>query len=242
MRISPFSIGQHRNSHALYRSVWRDFNTHYHEVVERCCEDEHEDPHTVLGQNNGDRQIMAPVILRLSVVLLLGLGLALPTAYAESDIEWRYHATQGAVTLTANPLGTASRVAFYLGRGFTEAAIRPYARACGFSFGMRNHGAAALIARLADWHAIDAVGQRIALRLPEAWDADWEKSGVSPAARIAFRWAQFQSENIFEPGDWIMGMATLAVPPVAPFRLVAHYRDDRGDHEIVIDKLVCGGD
>jgi len=68
---------------------------------------------------------------------------------------------------------------------------------------------------------------------------EWVKSGVSEAARIAFRWAQFQSENTFEPGDWIMGMATLEVPLSGTFRLVARYRDDKGNHEIVLDKLSC---
>lgn len=168
-----------------------------------------------------------------------------PTAAAEGDIEWRHRATQAAVTLSVNPLGTASRTAFYVGRGFTASAIRPYAQACGFSFGMQNDSAATLDVRLADWYAVDAAGQRIALRPPAAWDADWATAGVAEAARIAFRWAQFQSENTFEPGDWIMGMATLAAPPLAPFSLVARYRDhhdQRGDHEIIIDGLACAND
>jgi hypothetical protein len=71
---------------------------------------------------------------------------------------------------------------------------------------------------------------------------EWVKSGVSEAARIAFRWAQFQSENTFEPGDWIMGMATLEVPLSGTFRLVTQYRDDKGNHEIVLDMLSCAKD
>ena len=77
---------------------------------------------------------------------------------------------------------------------------------------------------------------------PEAWDAQWEKAGVSQTARIAFRWAQFQADNTFEPGDWIMGMATLESVPTAPFRLIARYHDNKGDHEIVLDKLECARD
>jgi hypothetical protein len=174
--------------------------------------------------------------------MLLGLFLAGNTLAEDGGIEWRHRATQGAVTLTANPLGIAARTSFYTARGFSEAVIRPYAQACGFSFGMQNGGNRMIVSRLADWHAVGADGKRIALHLPEAWDATWAKAGVSQAARIAFRWAQFQSEIAFEPGDWIMGMATLEERPSGPFRLMVRYRDDSGDHEIVLDKLACAQD
>lgn len=177
-------------------------------------------------------------VRRLAGALLLSALTAAPL-HAEDDIAWKHRATQGAATLTANPLGAAARTAFYLARGFTESTLRPYAQSCGFSFGLSNHGTATLATRLTDWHAVGADGRKIALRLPEAWDAQWEKTGVPQAARIAFRWAQFQTENIFEPGDWIMGMATLETPPPAPFRLVARYRDSKGNHEIVLDQLAC---
>jgi hypothetical protein len=176
----------------------------------------------------------------LAICTLLSVAV-FPTR-ADEGIQWRHRVTQGAVTLTANPLTPAARTSFYIGRGFSATAIRPFAQACGFSFGMQNGGARALTTRLADWHAVGADGKRIALRLPEAWNADWEKAGVPPAARIAFRWAQFQAENTFEPGDWIMGMATLETAPAAPFRIVARYRDDKGDHEIAIERLACARD
>lgn len=179
--------------------------------------------------------------IHLFLACVLPLAASLP-ARADGDIEWRHRATQGAVMLTANPLTPAARISFYIGRGFSAAAIRPYAQACGFSFGMQNGGARVLTTRLADWHVVGADGKRIALRLPEAWNTDWEKAGVPPAARIAFRWAQFQAENTFEPGDWIMGMATLETAPAAPFRVVARYRDEKGDHEIAIEKLACARD
>lgn len=163
-------------------------------------------------------------------------------AGAEGEIEWRFQARQGNVVLTANPLGQASRSAFYAARGFATDTIRPYAQACGFSFGMQNGGQQSLTTRLTDWAALDANGKQIPLRLPETWDAQWEKAGVSPSARIAFRWAQFHSENTFEPGDWIMGMATFESMPTAPFRLITRFRDTKGNHEIILDKLECARD
>ena len=178
---------------------------------------------------------------RLLAVFVLLAGISL-LAHSDGDIEWRHRATQGAVTLTANPLDVASRTAFYAARGFPGATIRPYAQACGFSFGMQNNGTATLVTRLADWRAIGADGRAVRLRLPTEWDAQWAKAQVPEPARIAFRWAQFQAENTFEAGDWIMGMATLKTPLSGTFRLVARYHDDKGNHEIILDKLACAND
>lgn len=176
-----------------------------------------------------------------SVFLLLSV-LSSAVLAEDADIEWRHQVTRNAVTLTANPLSTAARTAFYGARGFGGDTIKPYAAACGFSFGMQNGGTRTLTTRLADWHVLGADGKRIALRSPEDWDATWEKAGVPQPARIAFRWAQFQSENAFAPGDWIMGMATLEAAPTGPFRLVASYSDSKGHHEINLDQLDCARD
>lgn len=169
-------------------------------------------------------------------------AIALAGLCSADDNNAAHRGQHGSVSLDVSPLLQKWRSAFYVNRGFEATVIRPYATACGFSFGMRNTGDVAIETRLSDWRAIGADGARIALRLPESWEAEWERAGVSPSARIAFHWAQFQSENVFAPGDWIMGMATLAAAPQAPFRLLASYRDTGGEHEIAIEQLNCAGD
>lgn len=175
----------------------------------------------------------------MRLAMVAGLAALAGVCLAGDEVEWRHRGTQGAVTLTANPLTDAARTSFYIGRSFTATAVRPYASSCGFSFGMQNGGAAPITARLADWRAVGADGKTVRFRLPESWDAEWARVGVPQPARIAFRWAQFQQENIFEPGDWIMGMATLEARPAAPFRVIARYHDKKGNHEIVLDGLAC---
>ena len=181
------------------------------------------------------------VFSRFLVVLFGSATLAL-VANSEDEILWRYQAQPGPVTFSANPQGQDARVAFFTARGFTAEAIRPYARRCGFSVAMKNASRAAIHTHLADWRVIDATGRQIPFRLPEDWDLDWAKAAVPQSARIAFRWAQFQSENTFEPGDWIMGMVTLASEPLAPFQLIAPYHNDQGVQEIVLDTLTCAPD
>ena len=174
--------------------------------------------------------------------IFAAIAMQAAVCHAAEDIEWLHRAAQDGVTLTANPLTAEQRTAFYIARGFSEAAIRPYTQTCGFSFGMRNTGARLVRTVLADWRAIGVDGRRVRLRPPAAWDTDWVLANVSEPARIAFRWAQFQAENTFEVGDWIMGMATLESPLPGSFRLIAHYHDEKGTHEIVLDKLACRRD
>ena len=117
---------------------------------------------------------------RLLAMFALLAGTSL-SVRADGDIEWRHRVTQGAVTLSANPLDPASRTAFYSARGFAADAIRPYAQACGFSFGMQNGGAATLSTRLADWHAVGADGRVVRLRLPGKWDTAMGQGASSRA-------------------------------------------------------------
>lgn len=170
------------------------------------------------------------------------LALALVGSSTADDNSWSRNSRHSSVTLSVSALSQRWRSAFYVNRGFNATAILPYAATCGFSFGMRNDSGIAIETRLNEWRAVGADNTEIALRLPESWETEWERAGVSQPARIAFRWAQFQSENVFEPGDWIMGMATLAAVPRPPFRLFARYHDPEGEHEIVIEQLDCARD
>ena len=145
---------------------------------------------------------------------------------------------QAQVTLSATSLTQEQVRAFYIARGFSPTAIAPYAQACVLSFEFRNAGPTALQFRLADWQTAEGIGfQPLA-----EWDAAWERHGVSAAARTAFRWSQFPPEQEFEAGDWIMGMAALARRPPGQFSLIARYHDDKGRHEIVVDRLSCARD
>lgn len=182
-----------------------------------------------------------PMSIKLTLVCA-ALVLRVDAGFAAEDTEWRHRAGQGRVTLSANPLGAAQRTAFYQARGFSAKAIRPYAQACGFSLGMRNMGTRSIRTRLADWRAIGADGRQVGLRLPARWESDWAQANVPESARIAFRWAQFQAENDFDAGDWIMGMATLESPLPGKFRLIARYEDDNASHEIALDELSCAHD
>ena len=144
-------------------------------------------------------------------------------------------AAQAEVTLTVKPLSRQQAAAFYLARGFPAEVVAAYARACVLSFSFRNEGKIALRFKLADWTA----GNGVRFRPLEKWETEWEKRGVPPAARIAFRWAQFPPVQEFEAGDWIMGMAVPERRIAGPFRITARYSDEKGKHELVTAATAC---
>lgn len=162
---------------------------------------------------------------RIAIVIVAVLGLAGP-------------ALADGVSLDAKPRARDQVVSFYTARGFTATAIAPYADACVVSFTFRNDGKGPLRFRLADWRASDGT----ALIPLEAWDSQWRRDGVAEPARIAFRWAQFPTEQEFEPGDWIMGMAAFERRPAGAFRVVARYADEKGQHEVSTESIACVAD
>lgn len=163
---------------------------------------------------------------------LLALAGALPAA-AQSQSPW--HGERGGAAAKATALTRSAVLAFYQARGFPAEAIVPYADACVFSFELQNKTKRTLRLRLADWRAAGSIRFRPA----ESWEAEWARRNVPEPARIAFRWAQFQSELEFAPGDWIMGMAALERRPEGAFRLTIPYTIGKKKHEITLEQLAC---
>jgi hypothetical protein len=174
-------------------------------------------------------------VSRQAVLFALALMPALPVV-AQSQPAW--HGARGGVEVKASALTRPAVQAFYQARGFSAEAIAPYAEACVFSFEVRNTTKKPLRLRLADWRAEDRAGSA-RFGLPDAWEAEWARRGVAEPARIAFRWAQFQAEQEFAPGDWIMGMAAVVRRPDGRFRLIIPYTIGNRSHEIAIDNVAC---
>lgn len=179
------------------------------------------------------RRVNVPKSVLFAASALLA---ALLPAAAQSQSPW--HGARDGVAIKATALTRPAVLAFYQARGFSAEVIAPYAAACVFSFEVHNTTKKTLRLRLADWRITESAGSA-RFRLPDAWEAEWARRGVAAPARIAFRWAQFQSDLEFAPGDWIMGMAALERRPDGAFRLVVPYSIDSRKHEITLDQLTC---
>lgn len=109
--------------------------------------------------------------------------------------------------------------AFYQARGFSAEAAEHYASECVFMTVVRNIGDSPIEHRLADWRYLSAGQPPRSIRSKDEWESIWSGLGVAEAARIAFSWAQFPTEQSFAPGDWNQGMTTYSVPRGSQFDL-----------------------
>lgn len=143
------------------------------------------------------------------------------------------------VTLSLTQILPDQGRAFYLNRGFPAEAAEVYATACVFMTVLRNDNAPGTVSfRLADW-SIEHAGVKLPLKPVHGWLAEWRRRGLSEAAVIAFRWAQFPPEQEYEPGDWNQGMASTGLAPGAAFDLTARWQVAGQTYEGKLNDVRC---
>lgn len=161
--------------------------------------------------------------------LLPALALTAPATLAEPTrvdpetgaLTWETQAH--GVTLSLTQLLPDQVHAFYLNRGFEPADAERFALACVYMTVLRNDSAPGELSfRLTDWEARQN-GEARALPSLDAWLSEWEARGVSPSARLAFRWAQFPTEQSYARGEWNQGMLATGLPPASRFALIARW-------------------
>ena len=188
---------------------------------------------------------------QLSMALLLGAACAMAygVAYGNETAQIsRIDPDSGAETWETQAHGVALRLtqllpdqvrAFYLSRGFPAGAVEPYATACVFMTVLRNDAAPGeLNYRLADWE-VRGGGPSGAPTPTEAWMARWQRMGLAEPARIAFRWAQFPTEQEYAPGEWNQGMLAVGQPPGATFDLIARWNVAGKTYEGTLKNARC---
>jgi hypothetical protein len=129
--------------------------------------------------------------------------------------------------------------AFYVARGFDLADADIFAAACVYMTVLRNDTAPGeLDFRLADWE-IRYEGEIRNLPPLEDWLNQWSARGVPDAAKLAFRWAQFPSEQSYAPGEWNQGMLATGLPPGSRFDMIARWRIADQTYEGRLDDVRC---
>ncbi len=137
--------------------------------------------------------------------------------------------------------------AFFLARGFPAEIADELGRACIFQTILRNtektdRGAStALTVNLKDWQ-VNQAGVSQPLKLKEVWDHSWPDEVVSKSARLAFRWATFPTEQIFQAGDYNWGMISFGLPPGMHFDLQLVWKEGDEKYTARINKLICADD
>ena len=183
----------------------------------------------------------------LAALLLCGAGIA--TAAVQQIVEegsglpgWQWQGE--GVSFTFNQRLPDQTRAFFQGRGFTPQQAEPLAADCVFQAIIRNGAGAAapMTLNLAEWRVHPTGGSAQPLRLEAQWQEQWERTGVSQPARIAFRWSLFPTTQHFEPGDWNMGMITLGLAPGSRFDLEVIWRSGAESRHQRFPAMQCATD
>ncbi len=136
--------------------------------------------------------------------------------------------------------------AFFQGRGFSAKIANDLALSCIFQAIGTNIGkpenAQPVSYSLKDWQI--KINNKIqALKLKETWKAQWLPSEVKPAARIAFTWATFPTQQTFASGgDYGWGMVSVGVPPESTFDLKVVWKQNNNTRSTWIRRLTCPQD
>ncbi len=189
----------------------------------------------------------AAFLSSLLLATLVGAGPALSAIEQRTDENglrsWTLH--DGALELQLIPRLPDQTRAFFLARGFPADVADRIARACVFQVIGKNVATSDaphdIRIDLRQWR-ITHRNQTVPIKLKEVWAEQWPDD-VPNAARIAFRWATFPTDQVYHPADdhnW--GMVSLGPPPGSILDLdVVWFEDGRHKH-FTIEGLDCPTD
>jgi hypothetical protein len=130
--------------------------------------------------------------------------------------------------------------AFYVNRGFTLKQIEPYISSCVYMTVLRNDNAPGAIHYISNEWTVLAGGNVHQLVSVDDWVRRWEKSGIKKPAIVAFRWAQFPPEQVYQPGgDWNQGMLSVGLAPGSQFDIKAHWDINGKAYESILKGVQC---
>ena len=135
-------------------------------------------------------------------------------------LSWRMQ--EGDFELKVTQLLPDQTRAFFLARGFSKETANTIATGCimqtigSNSADKDAHGAVDV--DLKRWRMLHN-GSEGPIKPKEQWDSEWPAGKVSDAARLAFRWATFPTQQDFAPGDYGWGMTSFGLLPGSYFDL-----------------------
>jgi hypothetical protein len=174
------------------------------------------------------------------VALLLGCASHAESARVDPQTGAVTRDTQAhGVTVSLTQLLPDQVRAFYVARGFDLADADVFAEACVYMTVLRNDTAPGELGfRLSDWE-VHHDGQIRSIPTLDEWLTRWQERGVPDSAQLAFRWAQFPSEQRYAPGEWNQGMLATGLPPGSRFDLIARWTIGDQTYEGRLDDVRC---
>ena len=144
--------------------------------------------------------------------------------------------------------------AFYIARGFSKNIAEDIATNCMMQTIAKNttskQSENAITIHLKEWqikiknHSEANTQENLQhIKLKETWDDEWKEDSVTPAARIAFRWATFPTEQTYEPnGDYNWGTTSFGLSPNSIFDLNVVWHQGGETKNAWIKNISCAED
>ncbi len=136
--------------------------------------------------------------------------------------------------------------AFFQARGFSRKVANDIALSCIFQAIGKNISNSkhvnSISYSLKDWEL--RVNNKLQnIKLKETWGKEWSTSDVNAAAKIAFTWATFPTQQIFaSEGDYGWGMISFGLPPKSVFDLKVVWKDNNKIKSAWIHSITCPKD
>lgn len=135
---------------------------------------------------------------------------------------------------------------FFLARGFTNEQTERIAQSCVFQTVFKNLSSdssqkSALSYNLNDWRVLHQ-GKRRSLKTREEWAKEWQQEAVPKPVQLAFEWALYPTQQVYQPGDYNWGMTLYNLPTGSVFDLKVVWQQSGKQHQAVIPNMQCAED
>ena len=192
-----------------------------------------------------------PEIFRLVAagLILLSSGQLLALVESGSNAETQlkfWNLSEGALALELIQRLPDQTRAFFQARGFPKAIANDVGTQCVFQAIGKNTAtkiqAHSVSYDMRDWKLL-VDGKYRGVKLKQEWDREWANTDISTAARVAFRWATYPTQQGFEAGgDYNWGMISFGLPPGSVFDLQLVWKQDNIASTRWIRQIECAED
>lgn len=134
---------------------------------------------------------------------------------------------------------------FFRARGFSKVDVEQVAQRCVFQTVFKNRSNTAIPSplryNLENW--VVQHGQDTSTMMTrEIWQTLWSEHTAPQAARIAFKWALYPTQQTYQPGDYNWGMSMMDLTPGSRFDLKVVWHQYGEMRSALIKDMRCAAD
>jgi hypothetical protein len=136
--------------------------------------------------------------------------------------------------------------AFFIARGFSSEHAEIVAQSCVFQTVFKNvsqesPAPSPVTYNLHNWIVLHN-GKNKKMKVREDWEKEWQTRNTPKSAQIAFKWALFPTEQVYQPGDYNWGMSIFDLKPGTMFDLKVVWEQHGETRSATIENIQCAHD